>query len=97
MTTMRVVEAFDEVEDHIARVVVIAKTRRVDQLALENRVFGLSATTLRPTRSGAGRPDRSRRVVTVDFRRLTPARADAFIKRAIRLRPTFVPSSCSSE
>jgi len=55
--------------------------------ATHNR-FGPGATKLRSTRSGAGRALRSRTVVVIHLRRLTPTKPAVRISRATRLRPT---------
>jgi hypothetical protein len=49
----------------------------------------------RRLRSGAGRA-LSRTVVVANLRRLTPARPSARMRRATRLRPTWMPSGASS-
>ena len=51
---------------------------------------------LRSTRSQAGRTRRRGSWFASPLRRLTPARPLAFISRATRLRPTWMPSSASS-
>jgi len=63
--------------------------------ATHNR-FGPGATKLRSTRSGAGRALRSRTVVVIHLRRLTPAKPAVRISRATRLRPTSMPAASSS-
>jgi hypothetical protein len=50
---------------------------------------------LRSTRSGAGCALPSRTVVVNHLRRLAPYSSAAFIKRAIRLRPTWRPAANS--
>ena len=62
--------------------------------ATRNRL-GAAATKLRST-TGAGRAPRARTVVATHLRRLTPHRPAAFIKRATRLRPRWMPAANSS-
>jgi hypothetical protein len=50
--------------------------------------FGPLATNSRSTRSGAGGASRSRRVVKMSGRRLTPANSSSFMSRPTRLAPT---------
>jgi hypothetical protein len=58
--------------------------------------FGAGALKLRSTRSGAGRLARSRVVVVIHLRRLTPQMPVTSISRATRLRPTRTPCAASS-
>src|ERR1700732_3619508 len=58
--------------------------------------FGRSAVKFRSTRSGAGRASRSRRVVMMPRRRLTPIIPAARISPGIRFLPTAPPSARNS-
>src|SRR5207237_798656 len=57
---------------------------------------GPVALKSRSTRSGAGRASRSRTVVWMPLRRLTPAKPSVRMSRATRLRPMWTPSAASS-
>src|SRR5579862_2075387 len=65
-------------------------------MSATQRRSGPAAVKSRSTRSGAGRASRSRMVVRVPLRRLTPVKLSARMSRATRLRPTRTPSAPSS-
>lgn len=65
-------------------------------ISATHRRLGAGALKLRSTRSGAGRAARSRTVVIIQLRRLTPLSSAARISRATRLHPTLMPCSLSS-
>ena len=76
-----------------------AKGRMVVARQLRRRQLLPFMARLQPClvgRSGAGRAARSRTVVIIQLRRLTPLSSAARISRATRLHPTLMPSSLSS-